>query len=122
MPRGQLWSVTASFCKRVVIELGRAIRGPVAREPGVQTWETLWPTHRAVAAWLVMLVITAGFATLAAAKIHFTIPVVATLGTLLLIASHIAWNFITRSAERGTRNPEPLRTSCSALRVPPAGA
>jgi 4-hydroxybenzoate polyprenyltransferase len=122
MPRGLFWFLAASFCNGVVIELGRKIRAPVDEEPGVQTYSTLWGRERAVAAWLGMLVLTAGCATLAAAKIHFTIPVVATLGTLLLIATLIAWNFITRSAERGTRNPEPLRTSRSALRVPPAGA
>lgn len=61
--------LVVSFCNGFILEVGRKIRAPEDEEYGVETYSALWGRHRAVAAWLVALVVTAIGAALAALQI-----------------------------------------------------
>lgn len=78
--------LAASFCNGLVIELGRKLRQPAAEEVGVPTYSKLWGLKNASLVWLGCLIATCVFATLAATIIQFTLPVLITLGLLILWA------------------------------------
>ncbi len=78
--------LAASFCNGLVIELGRKLRQPDDEEKGVPTYSKLWGLQNAAWVWFGCLLLTCVFATIAASIIHFTLPVLATLSTLLLWA------------------------------------
>lgn len=61
--------LVVSFCNGFILEVGRKIRAPEDEEYGVETYSALWGRHRAVAVWLVALVVTAIGAALAALQI-----------------------------------------------------
>ena len=54
-----------SFCNGFILEVGRKIRAPEDEEYGVETYSALWGRERAVAVWLVALIVTALGAALA---------------------------------------------------------
>ena len=81
---GLLFFFAASFCNGLVIELGRKLRQPEDEEHGVETYSQLWGLPRAAWVWYAFLLATTMFAGLAASRIHFTIPVLATLSVLLV--------------------------------------
>ena len=68
-----MFFLIASFTNGIVIEVGRKLRLPRDEEAGVETYSKLWGS-RAPRVWLGMLVLTAVFGLLAAARIDFTLP------------------------------------------------
>ncbi len=84
-PSGIGWFLAASFFNGLVIELGRKLRQPEDEEEGVETYSRLWGKRKAAAAWHAALAATLLCAAMAARGIGFMVPVVATLGFLLLV-------------------------------------
>jgi 4-hydroxybenzoate polyprenyltransferase len=108
MPRGLGWFVAASYSNGIVIEIGRKIRAPADEEAGVNTYSALWGPRVAVLAWLGAMMTTAVCATLAAARIHFVVPVAAVLTTLLLTAGLVCWRFLAAPSQRRSKRIETL--------------
>lgn len=94
---GLFWFLAASFCNGIVIEIGRKIRAPADEEYGVQTYSVLWGRTMAVSVWLGMMLATAVCAFLAARRIGFTVPVLATLGIVFFSALVAGANFLHSS-------------------------
>ncbi|MBL9205686.1 MAG: UbiA family prenyltransferase [Opitutaceae bacterium] len=99
MPPGLFWFLAASFCNGIVIELGRKIRSPGEEEAGVETYSVLWGPRIAVFAWLAAMGATLLCAGIAGARIGFATPLVAALGTCLVVAALCGGAFL--------RSPEP---------------
>jgi 4-hydroxybenzoate polyprenyltransferase len=84
---GLAWFLLASYFNGVVVEVGRKIRAPADEETGVVTYSAAWGRGRAVAFWLVAIVLTAACAALAAREIGAMRIVLAILGVLGLLAA-----------------------------------
>ena len=93
-PQGLFWFVAVSFCNGMVIEIGRKIRGLPEEEKGVETYTALWGRPMAVAAWWLALVTTLVCAWQAGRQIDFFLPVVGTLGILLLASLVVGVYFL----------------------------
>lgn len=103
-PRGLLWFLLVSFCNGVVVEIGRKIRSPQDEETGVETYSFLWGAKRAVLVWLAMMIVTAGFACMAARGIRFESPVVTILAAVIVVAAALAFRFLrAQSSGAGKR-------------------
>lgn len=92
-PEGIGWFLSASFFNGIVIETGRKLRQPADEEPGVDTYSHLWGKRTAALVWLSAMVSTLICATLAARRIDFVVPVVGTLGALLIVALWVAQRY-----------------------------
>ena len=102
-PEGLLWFLLVSFFNGIAIEIGRKIRAPEDEEPGVETYTVLWGRNGAVFAWLTALCLTAVFAGLAAARIHFLVPAFGLLATLLTIAALLPARFLNDPVTRNAK-------------------
>jgi len=94
-PRGLLWFLLVSFFNGMVVEIGRKIRSPQDEEHGVETYSQLWGRQNAVVVWLLMMMVTAGFAFAAARGIGFLRPLALLLILLLLIAAAVGAFFLS---------------------------
>jgi 4-hydroxybenzoate polyprenyltransferase len=65
-PTGLWLFLLVTFLNGTLIEIGRKLRAPEDERPGVVTYSQAWGTRRAAVVWLLVLVATAGTATLAA--------------------------------------------------------
>jgi 4-hydroxybenzoate polyprenyltransferase len=83
---GLVWFLVASFFNGIVVEIGRKIRAPHDEEPGVETYSALWGRHRAVLAWLGVMLTTTGCAVAAATHVGATAMVATTLGIILMVS------------------------------------
>ncbi len=83
---GLLWFLIASFFNGIVVEVGRKIRVPVDEEEGVETYSRAWGRERAIVFWLGAVLVTLGFAYLAAREVGGVTVVAGTLGALALVA------------------------------------
>ena len=92
-PVGLGWFLAASFFNGIVIEFGRKLRLPQDEEEGVDTYSQLWGIKRATLLWLAAMTATMTCAAIAAAGIGFAIPLVSTLGVLLMVSSALAFRF-----------------------------
>lgn len=101
-PSGIAWFLAASFFNGIVIEFGRKLRLPKDEEEGVDTYSQLWGIKRATLLWLLAMITTMICASIAASRIGFTVPLVATLGILLVISSALAFQF-TRQKIHGKK-------------------
>ena len=99
-PAGLGAFLAVSFCNGVVIEIGRKLRAPEDEEAGVGTYTALWGRTRAVGAWWLALLATAGAAILAAGNIRFRAPVAAVLGVVLLAALAAGIHFLRAPTTR----------------------
>jgi len=108
MPRGLFWFLAASFCNGIVIELGRKIRSPDREEAGVETYSSLWGPHAAVLAWLAATIATLACAGIAAQRIGFAAPVLATLGVCLGAAAFVGVAFLRAPARKTSKRIEAL--------------
>ena len=68
---GLLGFLVVSFCNGIVIEIGRKIRARSDEEPGVETYSAIWGARRAIAAWLLAMLASAGMAMYAASFLGF---------------------------------------------------
>jgi len=93
IPAGLGWFLAASFTNGIVIEIGRKLRQPADEEDGVETYSRLWGKSGGAAVWLLALAATLGFATLAASRIGFAIPVLVALSIVFIIALAEALRF-----------------------------
>jgi 4-hydroxybenzoate polyprenyltransferase len=105
-PRGLGWFLVVSYFNGIVIELGRKIRGPKEEEEGVNTYSALWGRQAAVQAWILALLVTAGFACLAAWQIHFLWPMAAELSILILLAELLGRRFLQQPEARQAKRLE----------------
>ena len=87
---GLAYFLAASFFNGIVVEIGRKIRSPDDEEQGVQTYSAAWGRTHALAAWIAMMVVTLGAATLAARHIGAGVEVAVILGVLLVVAVYEA--------------------------------
>jgi 4-hydroxybenzoate polyprenyltransferase len=95
-PSGLFWFLAASFFNGVVLETGRKIRAPEDEETGVETYTALWGRHRAAAAWMCALTLTALSALMAAKEVNFILPVSIILSALLIGAATISLRFLRK--------------------------
>lgn len=95
-PTGLFWFIAVSFFNGVTLELGRKIRAPGDEEVGVRTYSHLWGYRNATLTWLMVLLITAGCALAASARIGFLRIEVTILGLLTGVALLLAWQFLAR--------------------------
>ena len=103
-PHGLLWFLLVSFFNGMVVEIGRKIRSPLNEERGVETYSFLWGARAAVFVWTAMMIVTAGFACMAARGIHFEIPVLTILAAVVFIAAGLGMQFLrTLSPGAGKR-------------------
>lgn len=93
-PSGLMWFVLVSFLNGFIIEIGRKIRAPKDEEKGVETYSFLWGRAKAVQGWLLAMSLTGAAAIVAASQIRFAMPVLAVLGTLLVVAAVIGVRFV----------------------------
>jgi 4-hydroxybenzoate polyprenyltransferase len=93
-PDGLLWFVAVSYFNGLVIEIGRKVRSPADEEEGVETYSALWGPRKAVLVWLGAMLVTAGCAAAAAARIDFLAPMAVLLAVLLLTAVTVAVRFV----------------------------
>ena len=100
-PRPSLgWFLAVSFLNGLIIEIGRKIRAPEDEEQGVETYSFLWGRGRAIAAWRMMVVLTALFALMASWAIGFW-RWDAGLLALLVIAAWVVSGIFLKSPVRG---------------------
>ncbi len=97
-PRGLLWFLLASFFNGMVIEIGRKVRRPEDEEEGVATYSVVWGRACAVAAWLGVMLATAGFALLAAMHIGVPFQIAIILGGALAAAAVLGLWFLRAPA------------------------
>jgi len=83
---GIFWFLVVSFFNGIVLEIGRKIRAPQNEEYGVPTYTSLWGRRLSVGGWICALILTAVCASMAAAEIHFWVPLEVCLGIFLLFA------------------------------------
>jgi 4-hydroxybenzoate polyprenyltransferase len=103
-PRGLFWFLLVSLFNGMVIEIGRKIRSPEDEERGVETYSFLWGPGRAVTVWLAMMTTTAVLASVAANRIGFEMPVLATLSVIVGISATLAFRFLrTQRGGEGKR-------------------
>lgn len=88
-PSGLSWFLAASFFNGIVIEIGRKLRQPSEEEEGVETYSRLWGKVGGYTAWLSALGATLACATMAGRSIQFSIPILISLGLVLLAAISI---------------------------------
>lgn len=101
-PKGLVWFLLVSFFNGMVVEIGRKIRAQQDEETGVETYSFLWGRSRAVAGWLLAMMITAIFACLAAQRIDFRTPVLWMLAVLIVSAATVGTAFLRKpKAKRG---------------------
>ena len=93
-PDGLYWFLIVSFFNGMVIEIGRKIRAPQDEEHGVETYSALWGPQRAIVAWLLVLLLTAGSAYAAARWIGFATQAGFILIVLLVICAVLAYRFL----------------------------
>jgi 4-hydroxybenzoate polyprenyltransferase len=93
-PRGLIWFLIVSYFNGVVIEIGRKVRAPKDEERGVNTYSFLWGYRNAALVWLAAMLVTAGFALVAARWIEFCLPVACVLTILLMCAAVVVWSFV----------------------------
>jgi 4-hydroxybenzoate polyprenyltransferase len=86
-----------SFCNGFILEVGRKIRAPEDEEHGVETYSALWGRERAVAVWLVALVVTAIGAALATFQIE-TPWEIALYALIVALALAMGRRFLRRPA------------------------
>jgi 4-hydroxybenzoate polyprenyltransferase len=93
-PDGLYWFLIVSFFNGMVIEIGRKIRAPQDEENGVETYSALWGPKRAIVAWMLVLLLTAGSAYAAARWIGFAMQAGIILIVLLAICGVLAYRFL----------------------------
>jgi 4-hydroxybenzoate polyprenyltransferase len=93
-PSGLPWFLAASFFNGVVIEIGRKLRQPEDEEQGVETYSRLWGKSGGAAVWLAAMAGTLACAGMAAARIGFVVPVVGSLGLVLLVSILLMFPYI----------------------------
>lgn len=108
MPPGLFWFLAASFCNGIVIELGRKIRSPGQEETGVETYSVLWGPRIAVLAWLAAMGATLICAGIAGARIAFAAPLLAVLGTCLVVAALCGRAFLHSPEPKASKRIETL--------------
>ena len=108
MPPGLFWFLAASFCNGIVIELGRKIRAPGQEETGVETYSVLWGPRIAVLAWLAAMGATLLCAGIAGARIAFAAPLLAVLGTCLVVAALCGRAFLHSPEPKASKRIETL--------------
>lgn len=108
MPPGLFWFLAASFCNGIVIELGRKIRSPGQEETGVETYSVLWGPRIAVLAWLAAMGATLLSAGIAGARIAFAAPLLAVLGTCLVVAALCGRAFLHSPEPKASKRIEAL--------------
>lgn len=86
--------LAASFFNGIVIEIGRKLRQPEDEEEGVETYSVLWGRGRGLAAWHGCQVLTLVFATIAAVRIGFGLPVVLALGVVLVVSMLVGVRYL----------------------------
>lgn len=87
-PAGLTWFLLASFFNGVVVEIGRKLRAPMDEEAGVETYSAVWGRPKAVAGFLIALVLAAVSATMAGRAVGAS-TAVATCGAFALLASTV---------------------------------
>lgn len=93
-PRGLEFFLLASLCNGVVIELGRKIRAPESEEEGVETYSALWGPKKAATFWLLMVLATAIFGSLAGLRTRAPLAIATVLGLGFLIRTVLALRYI----------------------------
>lgn len=78
--------LAASFFNGIVIEVGRKLRQPEDEEKGVETYSALWGRGRGLSVWIGCQGLTLVFATIAAARIGFALPVASALAVLMVVS------------------------------------
>jgi 4-hydroxybenzoate polyprenyltransferase len=101
MPEGLSWFLTASFCNGIVIEIGRKLRQPDQEEEGVETYSALWGKRRAVVTWLMAMAVTLFCAWNAGRAIGFDLPILFSLGLLMVGSMILAKNY-THTSMKGS--------------------
>jgi 4-hydroxybenzoate polyprenyltransferase len=101
-PAGLGWFLAASFFNGIVIEIGRKLRQPGDEEDGVETYSRLWGRPGGVSVWIGALVLTLVCAAMAAARIHFMVPVLVALAGVLCLALSVVPSYL-RGALAGKR-------------------
>ncbi|HLJ54490.1 MAG TPA: UbiA family prenyltransferase [Chthonomonadaceae bacterium] len=102
-PDGLIWFLLVSFFNGIVLEIGRKLRAPQDEEPGVETYTVLWGLRGATGAWLCALALTAAFACLAAARIHFLAPAGWLLAGLLALSGVLDARFLHQPVTKRAR-------------------
>lgn len=100
-PAGLAWFLVVSFLNGLVVEIGRKTRAAADEEHGVETYSALWGRGRAVAGWLLAVLLTAAAAWQASLRTGTTGATVAILIVLILSCSVVARHFV-RSSRPGT--------------------
>jgi 4-hydroxybenzoate polyprenyltransferase len=108
LPSGLFWFLVVSFFNGVTLELGRKIRAPEDEETGVETYSFLWGRQRAVAVWLVAMLLTAVFALAATARIDFLKPSIVIFSLVLSLSFLQAWAFLADPTSRSGKRFEML--------------
>ena len=102
-PSGLFWFIAVSFFNGVTLELGRKIRAPGDEEVGVRTYSHLWGYRHATLAWVATLLITTACALAASSRIGILRTEAATLGSLLVAALVLAWQFLAKPVTARSR-------------------
>lgn len=93
-PAGLEWFLAASYFNGMVIEIGRKIRAPADEEEGVETYSFLWGRSAALAAWLLVMFLSACCALQGAALLRFVKPLSVFFACMLLSAITLACAFV----------------------------
>ncbi len=95
-PQGLGWFLAASFFNGVVVEVGRKLRAPEDEEHGVETYSAAWGRPRAIASWVVALVLAAGSAALAGRLVGVGATVAALGAVTIAVAIVVGRRFVAR--------------------------
>lgn len=98
---GLIWFLAASFFNGMVVEIGRKLRAPQDEEEGVETYSRLWGRTPALAAWLAVMLVTAGCAVTAAMYVDAVWLVATVLGMVLIVSTVVGMQF-ARGAVAGS--------------------
>ena len=107
-PTGLFWFLVVSFFNGVIIEIGRKTWAPAMERPGVESYSSAWGRGKAVAVWLVSMVLGYGCALVVAADIGFFIPVALWLGAVGLAMAVAGRRMVRAPDERAVAALENL--------------
>jgi 4-hydroxybenzoate polyprenyltransferase len=93
-PTDLAWFLGASFFGGLVFEIGRKIRAPAGEQTGVETYSKVWGRPRAVAAWLLAMLLAGGGAVGAAGQVGAGRIVAGLLAVALIAAMVVAGRFL----------------------------
>lgn len=104
-----------SFLVGLVIETGRKIRAPEDEETGVETYSSMWGRNRAVAAWFMLLTMSALVTTYCAAPLGIAYQAAVVAWVLLVLAATLSIQHVLRPTRRYSKWIEQLSGICTVL-------